>query len=215
MAHLRMGHQRGAAVLAVAGDHVEDAGREDVGGQLGQPQRGERRQLGRLQHDGVAGGQRRADLPAGHHHRVVPRRDEAGHAERLAAQDRRVAGQVLARRLGGQAAGGAGEEAEVVDEELDLGRHRRRSACRRCGSRCCDQLVGVGLDGVGEAVERRRARAPAMAAAQPVEGGGGGLDGAVDVGGADDATSAIGSPGGRVDDGVGAAVGRVDPRRRR
>ena len=41
--------QRRADRLAVAGDHVEDAGREDVGGELGEAERRQRRLLGRLE----------------------------------------------------------------------------------------------------------------------------------------------------------------------
>ena len=50
---------------------------------LGEQQRGERRRLGRLEHDGVAAGQRRRDLPGQHQQREVPRDDLAGNAERL------------------------------------------------------------------------------------------------------------------------------------
>ena len=42
-----------------------------------QPQQRERGLLGRLEHDGVAGGERGADLPDRHHQRVVPRGDLA------------------------------------------------------------------------------------------------------------------------------------------
>ena len=50
---------------------------------LGEQQRGQRRGLGRLEHDGVAAGQRRGDLPGQHQQREVPRDDLAGDAERL------------------------------------------------------------------------------------------------------------------------------------
>ena len=46
--------------------------------------RGERRELGRLQHDRVAGRQRRGHLPGGDRQREVPRRDQPDDAERLA-----------------------------------------------------------------------------------------------------------------------------------
>ena len=49
------------------------------------PQRGgERGELGRLEDHGVAGGQGRGELPGLQHERGVPRRDEAGDADRLA-----------------------------------------------------------------------------------------------------------------------------------
>ena len=73
----------GAAGVAGAGHDVDDAGRQ-VGllADLGEQQRGQRGGLGRLEDDGVAGGQRRRDLPRQHQHREVPRDDLAGHAER-------------------------------------------------------------------------------------------------------------------------------------
>ena len=73
-----------AAGLAGAGDDVDHA-RRQVGllADLGEQQRGQRRGLGRLEHDRVAGGQRRRDLPGQHEQREVPRDDLAGHAQRL------------------------------------------------------------------------------------------------------------------------------------
>ena len=86
-----------------------------LGGELGELERRDRRRLGRLQHDRVARRQRRADLPDRHHQRVVPGRDLADHADRLAADDRRVALHVLA--------GGAALEACAP-------RPRRSAGCR-------------------------------------------------------------------------------------
>jgi ParB family chromosome partitioning protein len=72
-----------AAGVAGAGDDVDDA-RRQVGllADLGEEQRGQRRGLGRLEHDGVAAGQRRGDLPGEHEQREVPRDDLADDAER-------------------------------------------------------------------------------------------------------------------------------------
>ena len=72
------------------------------------------------------------DLPDRHHQRVVPGRDLADHADRLAAHEGGVALHVLAGGAALQAARGAGEEAQVVGHHGDLvARDRRRSACRR------------------------------------------------------------------------------------
>ena len=66
------------AGLAVAGEDVDDAGREaDLERQLAEPQRAERRLLGGLQHDRAARGERRAELPGGHQQREVPGDDLA------------------------------------------------------------------------------------------------------------------------------------------
>ena len=69
--------------VARAGQHVDHA-RRQVGllADLGQQQRGQRRGLGRLEHAGVAGRQRRRQLPGRHQQREVPRDDLPGHAQR-------------------------------------------------------------------------------------------------------------------------------------
>ena len=71
--------------LAPAADHkVEHAGRQlraaDDGGQRGATGR---HQLGRLEHHGVAIGQRGRNLPGGNGKREIPRRDQADHADRF------------------------------------------------------------------------------------------------------------------------------------
>jgi hypothetical protein len=52
------------------------------------PQGGQRRELGGLQHDRVARGQRRHHLPGGDRQREVPRRDQRDDSERLAHRER-------------------------------------------------------------------------------------------------------------------------------
>ena len=76
---------------AGAGDDVDDA-RRQVGllADLREQQRGQRRGLGRLEHHGVAAGERGRDLPGQHQQREVPRDDLAGHAERRARRSRRT-----------------------------------------------------------------------------------------------------------------------------
>ena len=75
--------QRGPG-LARAGDDVDDA-RRQVGllADLGEQQGGQRCRLRRLQHHGVAAGQRRRDLPRQHEQREVPRDHLAGDSQRL------------------------------------------------------------------------------------------------------------------------------------
>ena len=148
-----MGDQSMADRLARPGDDVENALREDVGGQLSEAQGRHRRRRRRLEHDRAARGERRAELPDGHHQRVVPRRDLAHDARRLAPNHARVGGGVLAGRLAFDHPRGAGEEAHVVDRELDV------EVGHRLG--LADVLLleqgkclGVVLDGVGELVQR-------------------------------------------------------------
>ena len=81
-----MPHQRGAGVRPVAGHDVDHAvGEARLLGQVGQPQRGQRRLFGRLEHQRAAGGQRRGPLPGDHQHGEVPGNDLPGHPHRLAA----------------------------------------------------------------------------------------------------------------------------------
>ena len=120
-----------AAGVAVAADDVEHARRQELLADLGQQRRGGRRGVARLEDDGVAGGQRRGDLPDHHHQRVVPRRHLADDADRLAADARRVVLHVLPGRPALEHPGGAGEEAEVVDASAASPRWRSgRAACR-------------------------------------------------------------------------------------
>ena len=105
-----------AAGLARAGDDVDDARRE-VGllADLGEEQRGERRGLGGLEHHGVAGGERRRDLPRQHEQREVPRDDLRGDAERL-----RVGSEPGVLELVGPA--GVVEEVRGDERDVDVAR---------------------------------------------------------------------------------------------
>ena len=69
---------------AAGAGHDVDHARREVGllADLGEQQRGQRRRLGRLEDDGVAGGQGRRDLPGEHEQREVPGDDLGGDAER-------------------------------------------------------------------------------------------------------------------------------------
>ncbi len=85
--------------------------------QLPQLDRGERRELGRLEDDRVPGGEGRPDLPARDREREVPRRDEPDDAERLAEGD------VDAARDGDLGAEQPFGRARVVVEDVDDAPH--------------------------------------------------------------------------------------------
>ena len=125
---------------------LKHARRQELGGDLGEQRRARRGRVARLEHDGVAGGDRRRELPHRHHHRVVPRGDLGAHADRLAADQRRHVRHVLAGALALEVAGGGGEEADLVD-------HRRHLLRRRQG----DRLAGV-LDLDGDRARRHEPR---------------------------------------------------------
>ena len=97
--------------------------------------------LGRLEHDGVAGGQRGGQLPGRHQDREVPRDDLGDDAERLVE----VVGDGVLVDLRERALLGpdrAREVAEVVDGERDVG-----------GQRLADRLAVLPALGDGELLE--------------------------------------------------------------
>ncbi len=111
-------------------DEVEHAGRDagavdDVGERPGAA----RHQLGRLDHDAIAVGQRRRDLPGRNRDREIPRRDEADHAERLARDLHVDAGPHRAEPLARHAQALLGEELEDVAGAADLAGRRRPASC--------------------------------------------------------------------------------------
>ena len=85
LGNVGMQRERLARHFAQAIDHVQHtwwpAGLRE---QCRQPQTAQRGLLGGLQDDRVARGERRRDLPHGHQQRVIPRRDRADDAQRLA-----------------------------------------------------------------------------------------------------------------------------------
>ena len=120
---------------ARAGDDVDDAlGQPGLERELGEAQRGQRRQLGGLEHDRVARRQRRRELPrrrslSGKFHGVI----SADDAERLADRERR-----RRRRRGScrrAAARARPRSSGRCRPPCRSRRARRRSACRRCAPR--------------------------------------------------------------------------------
>ncbi|GAA5011911.1 hypothetical protein GCM10025734_56890 [Kitasatospora paranensis] len=194
-----VGDQVLAGGAAGAGDHVDDpVGDAGLGAGGGEHQRGERGEFGGLEDDGVAGRDRREDLPGGHLQRVVPRRDRADHADRLAADVGGVVAGVLAGGLALQVAGGAGEERGVVDGagDVELGGELDRLA--GLGGLDAGELLGAVGEDAGQPVECLGAGAGG-GAGPAGQGGAGGRDRGVDVTG-----------GGQDDILDGAAVGGVD-----
>ena len=142
------------AGVAVTGDDVERARGQELGGDLGKPQGGLGGGVARLEHHGVAGGQRRGDLPHGHEQRVVPGGDLADDADRLAPDPRGVALHVLTGGLALQHPGRPGEEPQLVDHRRDLLARRQRLDLAGVLGLERDELVGVRLDRVGDLQQR-------------------------------------------------------------
>ena len=198
-----------AAGVAVAADDVEDARRQELRGDLGHQERRDRRGVGRLEDDGVAGGQRRRDLPGRHHHRVVPGGDLRADADGLAADHRGVVGEVLARGASLQQPGAAREEPELIDHRADLlvpGELERFAGVAALG---LDELLGPGLDGVGDA-QQGQASLLRRDVAPRLEGGRGRGHRGVDVGGSGQRRLGVHLPRTGVDDVGRTAVLCVD-----
>ena len=130
----------------------------------------------------VAGGQGRADLPRRHDEREVPRDDAGGHAVGL------VADPVLRRRERG--AGhldlvglldrrSLANHAERADGAGHVGEHRLLDGAAAVAGLHLGELVGLGLDGVGDLVDLGAALGAAhLGPGALVERLAGGLDGA-------------------------------------
>ena len=145
------------------GDDVQHALRQPrLERDLLQLERGQRRQLGRLEDDAVAGRERRRHLPGGDRQREVPGDDQADDAERLAEGHVDAAGD--RDRLPEQPLRRAGVVAEGLDHHPDLA---PRVADRLAGVPRLQrrQLLQPRLDRCGEVAQqlrpvRRRHRPP-------------------------------------------------------
>ncbi len=114
----------------LACDDIEDAFRNPrIERELGKPQRRERRQLRRLEHDGVSARERGTDLPRRDVEREVPRDDEPDDAERLA--ERHIDAARDGDRLAVMLVDGARVEVEDLRDHPDL------------AARAGDRLAGV------------------------------------------------------------------------
>jgi hypothetical protein len=171
-----VGDQR-RADRAGADDQVEHAGRQaGGGGGLGVALAGQRRDVRRLDHHGVAGEQRRHDVGVAQVDRVVVRADHRDHAERVVAQ-------LLVGRAGDRALAqvGGGELPGHVEPRQHGGDLLLGLAADLAGLQH-DRLDQVGLargDGVLPAAERGGAIGQGEAP-PPDRGGGGGVTGGGD-----------------------------------
>jgi hypothetical protein len=172
---------------------------QDVGGDLGELQRRQRRRLGGLDDDRVPTRQRRADLPDRHHQRVVPRCDLPDDADWLAADERRVALEVLAGRGSLHRPRRAREEPQAVAHHRDLVGPERLDRLTGVVDLELGELVGVPLERVGESEEHRRPIG-GRGLAEGGEGVARALEGAVDVPCGGERLVRDRLPGGGVDD---------------
>jgi hypothetical protein len=176
--------QRRAGGAAEASDNVDHAfGEAGFQRQLTQPNGGERRLLGGLEHDGAAGGQRGPELAAGHRQREVPRHDLAGHADGLAqhvAQPFAGGGDLVGFAL--QLGRPAGLIAQLADRAADI--HHAAELDRAAHVQRLDQreLVAIRFDQVGELVDEAGTLIGLHLGPRTLESGARGGNGGIDVG---------------------------------
>ncbi len=107
------------AGAAVALDHVEHARRQScLGVDLGELQRGQRRELRRFEDHGIATGERRRGLPAGDLYGVVPGADARADAERLAPRVGEGTAEIVVMAV--QRGGDPGEILEAIGAGMDV-----------------------------------------------------------------------------------------------
>ena len=147
---------------AGAGDDVEDPGREaGLEREAAEHQRGQRRQLGGLEDDGVAGGERRADLPRGHVERVVPGRDRGADAERLAPDRARCSPRGTRPRPCPRGCGRRRRRSAGCRSSAGGRTRSRTSAACPCSATRARELVRALLEQAGHAVDTA-ARSPGV-----------------------------------------------------
>jgi hypothetical protein len=152
LAHVGVGDEPLPDDRALTGQHGEHAlGDAGVQRELTEPDRRQGGELGRFEHDGVAGRERRGQAPARDRHREVPRHDDRDDPERL------LEGHVEPTGDGDlpaeEALGCRGVVAQHVDHVADL---PPGVADGVAGVRHLEggEVVGGGLDGVGEPAQQ-------------------------------------------------------------
>ena len=135
----------------VARDDLQHAlGQPRLDGERADPQRRQRRLLGRLEHDAVADGERGRELPRRHEEREVPRHDRADDAERLAVDhgDGVASG---GRDLVVDLVDGLGVALDALGGEADVGVPRLADRLAHVQRLEQAELVGVLADQLGQA----------------------------------------------------------------
>ena len=195
---VRVGDQGVADAGAAAGDDVGDAGGEFLGEDRAELQRGQRRHLGGLEDDGVAGPDRWGELPGHHHQRVVPGRDRGDDADRIAADHRGVAGEVLAGKR--PRSGSARRRRRSASSRRSRGSRRSASALIGLPQFSASRAEKASASASMRSAIRWRAaeRSAGVVRDHAVEGVAGGGDGGADLG--------LGGLGHLGDGGAGARV---------
>ena len=112
-----------ADVRAWPRDDIQNSWRQDLLRQRAEHQRADRCACRRLEHNRVASGERRTNLPARHQKWIVPWCDGGDHANWIASNHARSPWKVLGDRLPLHVARGACEVAQVVNDRINFNAH--------------------------------------------------------------------------------------------
>ena len=203
------GGQRHAGFAAETVDDVEHAGRQQISDQLGQHQDRDRGRFGRLEHHAVARAQRRGQLPGRHQDREVPGDDLTDHAQRFldVIGDRVVVDVAQGAFLRPHA---AGEVAEMVDRQRDVGVERLADRLAVVDGLGVGQQLEVGFEAVGD-LEQQVGALGGRGLAPGVGGGVRSVECQLDIGRARAGGLGVDLAGHRGDDVEVLAVDRRDP----
>jgi hypothetical protein len=153
-----MNRERLARFRTKSGDDVGHARRQDLLHDLDAPGDRQRRLLGRLQHRGVAGDQRRAELSRGQEQRCVPGNDRRHHAEGIArrvAQRARLPRQRTSLDLGAE----PGEQPQHLEHRADLRARLRGECVAGFETEQARETIAFALQTVGHLTQQIAARA--------------------------------------------------------
>ena len=158
--------ERRAGVAAAGGDREHRLGQAAVGEHLRHQQRGERRDLRRLEHHRVAGRERRDAVAERVRQRVVPGADHADDAERLVADDELAPADQ--RRGGLDLLVGRGRRAPAWPRTRapSARRRSRRTGSRRPGRPVSPQIVATTRSAFATS-QRRAASSTSARASKP------------------------------------------------
>ena len=145
--------QRLADVRPAAGHHIQYARRQELRGDLRHLQDGERRLLGRLQDQRVAGGERCRRLHSGDHQRRIPRQNSGHDAEGFPAS---VLQLIVTGRQNGtlEFTGDTAEITEQVDQGLRFRAGLGPQGITGVGRGEQGQFLGPRLEGIGDPEQR-------------------------------------------------------------
>ena len=147
--------QLAAGGAAPSRQDIDHTFRIDVLQHSDQLQRGQRGQLGWLQHHRTSGGQRRCQLPCGHHQRVVPWRNTGDNTNRITPYHRGIAFHIFTGGNARHAAHSACHKAENINTGIHLF-NRSTNRLARIERFQTSECLAFGFQPIGQFVQQCR-----------------------------------------------------------